>query len=218
MSLTEPVDVGLVASLARAGGNVTGVTYGVNAEIFGKQLALIKEAMPRVQRVAVLSDPSIPTQPLMIKGVTTAARSLDVQLHPVEARAPGEFDPAFAAMGRERVGALVVLMGPMMFLHRARLANAAMTHRLPSVSTQAPWAEAGGLMSYGPNLLDVYRRAATYVDKILKGAKPADLPIEQPTRFDLCREPQDCKGARPHHPAVAAAAGGSGHRNHEQRG
>ena len=185
MSLTEPVDVGLVATLARPGGNVTGVTYGVNAEIFGKQLALIKDAMPSVRRVAVLSNPSIPTQPLALKAVSTAARSLGVQLQPFAVRAPGDFDAAFAAMGRERVGALVVVMDPMMFLHRSRLADATMTHRLPSVSTQAPWAEAGGLLSYGPNLSDVYRRAASYVDKILKGAKPADLPIEQPTKFEL---------------------------------
>jgi putative ABC transport system substrate-binding protein len=185
MSLTEPVEVGLVATLARPGGNVTGVTYGVDAEIFGKQLALIKEAMPSVRRVAVLSNPSIPTQPAALKAVTTAARSLAVQLQPFAARAPGDFDPAFAAMGRERVGALVVVMDPMMFLHRSRLADAAMTHRLPSVSTQAPWAEAGGLLTYGPNLSDVYRRAATYVDKILKGAKPADLPVEQPAKFEL---------------------------------
>ena len=185
MSLTEPVEIGLVASLARPGGNVTGVTYGVNAEIFGKQLALLREAIPTVRRVAVLSDPSIPTQRLSVSAVTTAARSLGIELRLLEARRPEDFDGVFAAMTRERVGALAVVMAPMMFIHRARLADAAMMHRLPSVSTQAPWAEAGGLMSYGPHLPDVYRRAATYVDKIFKGARPADLPLEQPTKFEL---------------------------------
>ena len=185
MSLTEPVEIGLVASLARPGGNVTGVTYGVSTEIFGKQLALLKEAVPRVRRVAVLSNPSIPTQPPSIAAVATAARSLGLQLQQLEVRAPGDFDGAFAAMARERAGALAIVMDPVMFRHRARLADAALTRRMPSVSTPAPRAEAGGLMSYGPHLPDLYRRAATYVDKILKGSKPADLPIEQPTKFEL---------------------------------
>jgi putative ABC transport system substrate-binding protein len=185
MSLTEPVEIGLVASLARPGGNVTGVTYGVDTQIFGKQLALLKEAVPKVRRVAVLSDPSILTHPLSVRAVATAARSLGVEVRFLEARSPDDFDGVFAAMTREHAGALLIVMSPMMFVHRARLADAAMAHRLPSVSTQAPWPEAGGLMSYGPNLPDLYRRAATYVDKILKGAKAGDLPLEQPTRFEL---------------------------------
>ncbi len=184
MSLTEPVELGLVASLARPGGNVTGVTYGVDTDIFGKQLGLLREAVPKIRRVAVLSNPS-PAQPLIIRNITAAARSLGLQLQLLEAREPGEFDGAFAAMAKERAGGLLVVGDSMFFLHRARLADLAVKHRLPSMSTQTQWVEAGGLMSYAPSLPDIYRRAATYVDKILKGAKPTDLPIEQPTRFEL---------------------------------
>ncbi len=186
MSLTEPVAVGLVASLARPGGNVTGVTYGVDTDIFGKQLGLLKEAIPKVRRVAVLWNPgNSPAQPLIMSSVKAAARSLGLQLQLLEAREPGEFDGAFSAMARERAGALLLPGDPMHFLHRARLADLALKGRLPSMSTQWQWVEAGGLMSYGPSLPDLYRRAATFVDKILKGAKPADLPIEQPTTFEL---------------------------------
>jgi putative ABC transport system substrate-binding protein len=186
MSLTEPVAVGLVASLARPGGNVTGVTYGVDTDIFGKQLGLLKEAIPKVRRVAVLWNPgNSPAQPLIMSSVKAAAQSLGLQLQLLEAREPGEFDGAFAAMAKERAGALLLPGDPMHFLHRARLADLALKGRLPSMSTQWQWVEAGGLMSYGPSLPDLYRRAATYVDKILKGAKPADLPIEQPTKFEM---------------------------------
>ena len=184
MSLTEPVELGLVASLARPGGNVTGVTYGVDTDIFGKQLGLLREAVPTVRRVAVLSNPS-PAQPLIIRNVKAAARSLGLQLQLVEARGPREFEGAFAAMAKEHAGALLVVGDSMFFLHRSRLADLAVKNGLPSMSTQTQWVEAGGLMSYAASLPDLYRRAATYVDKILKGAKPADLPIEQPTKFDL---------------------------------
>jgi ABC-type uncharacterized transport system substrate-binding protein len=184
MSLTEPVELGLVASLARPGGNVTGVTYGVDTDIFGKQLGLLREAVPKIRRVAVLSNPS-PAQPLIIRNITAAARSLGLQLQLLEAREPGEFDGAFAAMAKERAGGLLVVGDSMFLLHRARLADLAVKHRLPSMSTQTQWVEAGGLMSYAASLPDLYRRAATYVDKILKGAKPTDLPIEQPTKFEL---------------------------------
>ena len=184
MSLTEPVELGLVASLARPGGNVTGVTYGVDTDIFGKQLGLLREAVPKVRRVAVLSNPS-PAQPLIIRNITAAARSLGLQLQLLEAREPGEFDGAFAAMAKEHAGGLLVVGDSMFFLHRARLADLAVRHRLPSMSTQTQWVEVGGLMSYAASLPELYRRAAIYVDKILKGAKPADLPIEQPTKFEL---------------------------------
>ena len=184
MSLAEPVELGLVTSLARPGGNVTGVTYGVDTDIFGKQLGLLREAVPKVRRVAVLSKPS-PAQPLIIRNITAAARSLGLQLQLLEAREPGEFAGVFAAMTNERAGGLLVVGDSMFFLHRARLADLAVKHRLPSMSTQAQWVEVGGLISYAPSLPDLYRRAATYVDKILKGAKPADLPIEQPTKFEL---------------------------------
>jgi ABC-type uncharacterized transport system substrate-binding protein len=184
MSLTEPVELGLVASLARPGGNVTGVTYGVDTDIFGKQLGLLKEAVPKVRRVAVLSNPS-PAQPLIIRNVKAAARPLEVQLQLLEARGPGEFESAFAAMAKEGAGGLLVVGDSMFFLHRGRLAHLAVKSGLPSMSTQTQWVEAGGLMSYAASLPDLYRRAATYVDRILKGAKPADLPIEQPSKFEF---------------------------------
>jgi putative ABC transport system substrate-binding protein len=184
MSLTEPVELGLVASLARPGGNVTGVTYGVDTEIFGKQLGLLREAVPNVRRVAILSNPS-PAQPLIVRNIKAVARSMDLQLQLLEARGPGEFDRAFAAMAKERAGGLLVVGDSMFFIHRARLADLAVKNGLPSMSTQTQWVEAGGLMSYAASLPDLYRRAATYVDKILKGAQPADLPIEQPTKFEL---------------------------------
>jgi len=186
MSLTEPVEVGLVASFARPGGNVTGVAYGLDTDIFGKQLELLKQVIPEVRRVAVLSNPgNSPAQPLMMSSVERSARALGLQLQFVEARAPSEFGGAFAAMAKERAGALLLTGDSMFFLHRARLADLAVKNRLPSMSTQGQWVEAGGLMSYGPSFPDLYRRAATYVDKILKGAKPADLPIEQPTKIEL---------------------------------
>jgi len=185
MSLTEPVALGVVPSLARPGGNVTGVTYGVDTNIFGKQLALLKEAVPKVRWVAVLSNPTNPAQPSSVANVKTAAVSSGVQLKLLETREPSDFDGAFAAMTKERVAALLVVLDPMMFVHRARLAELALKNRLPSMSTQAAWVEVSGLMSYGPSLPDQRRRAAIYVDKILKGAKPADLPIEQPTKFEM---------------------------------
>ena len=185
VSLTEPVGIGLIASLARPGGNVTGVSYSVGTDIFGKDLELLKEVVPKVRRVAVLSNPTSPAQPLTISNIKEAARSLGLQLLLLEARAPEDFDGAFAAMARDRVGALFIVQDPAFIPYRARLTDLAVKKRLPSVFTQRADVEAGGLMSYGPNFPDMYRRAATYVDKILKGAKPADLPVEQPTKFEL---------------------------------
>ncbi len=185
VSLTEPVELGLIASLARPGGNVTGVSYSVGADIFGKDLELLKEVVPKVRRVAVLSNPDGPSQPLIISNIKDAARSLGLQLQLVEARGPGDFDGAFAAMAKERAGALFVVTDPVFIPHRARLVGLTAKNRLPSIFTQRADVEAGGLISYGPNFADMYRRAATYVDKILKGAKPGDLPVEQPTKFEL---------------------------------
>jgi len=186
MSLTEPVALGLVSSLARPGGNVTGITYSVDTAIFGKQLELLKEVVPKVLRVAALTNPTgTPAYPATLSSVKAAARSLGLQLQFHEARAPLEFDGAFAAMAKERPSALLVFGDPMFFLHRARLADLALKNRLPSMSTQWQWVEAGGLIAYGPSFPDLWHRAATYVDKILKGSKPADLPVEQPTKFEL---------------------------------
>ena len=185
VSLTHPVELGLVGSLARPGGNVTGLSYSVGADIFGKDLELLKEVVPRVRRVAVLSNPDSPAQPLTVRNVKDAARSLGLQLQLLEARGPEGFDGAFAAMAREHVGALLVVQDPAFIPHRPRLVDLAAKNRLPSIFTQREDAEAGGLMSYGPSLSDLYRRAGTYVDKILKGANPGDLPVEQPTKFEL---------------------------------
>jgi len=187
LSLTEPVAVGLVPSLARPGGNVTGLTYGVDTDIFGKQLQLLKEAVPNVHRVAVLANPASggPTYGLRMESVKSAARSLGMQLQVLEVHEPSDFDAAFEAMVKKRAGALFVSGDAMFFVHRARLADLAIKHRLPSMSTQWQWVDAGGLLSYAPSFPEQYRRAATYVDKIFRGAKPADLPIEQPTKFEL---------------------------------
>jgi ABC-type uncharacterized transport system substrate-binding protein len=181
----DPVGLGLIASLARPGGNVTGLSYSVGMGTFGKELGLLNEAVPKVRRVAILSNPANPVQPLAIRDVKVAARSLGVQLQLLEARGATEFDGAFAAMAKERVGALLAVADSMFLLHGARLADLAARSRLPAAYGYRETVEAGGLMSYGPSLPDLWRRAAGYVDKILKGAKPGDLPVEQPTKFEL---------------------------------
>jgi putative ABC transport system substrate-binding protein len=181
----DPVRLGLVASLARPGGNVTGVAFDVGLEVFAKGLELFREAIPKLRRVAVLSNPTNPAQPVAIQDVTAAARSLGLQLHLMEAASPDVFDATFAAMAKDRVDGVVILTEPMFLVNRARLAALAMQHRLPSMYAVRESVEAGGLMSYGPSLADSYRRAAVFVDKILRGAKPSDLPVEQPTRFEL---------------------------------
>jgi putative ABC transport system substrate-binding protein len=187
MSLTDPVGLGLVASLARFGGNVTGVTYSVGTETFGKGLELLKEAVPKVRRVAILSNPASPSQSLAIASLKSAARSLGLELLLLEARGPIQFDGAFAAMAKDGVEALFVVTDPTYLLPgaAARLADLAVKSRLPSMHAQRAAVEPGGLMSYGPSIVAIYRRGAVYVDKILKGAKPADLPVEQPTKFEL---------------------------------
>jgi len=181
----NPIENGLVASLARPGGNVTGLSYGVGPEIFGKDVELLREILPELRHVAVLSNPAGPNHAPMISNVKSAARALGVELLLLEANGPGEFEGAFAAMANERVGALFIFGDPMLGVHRARLAELAVQYRLPSMYTNRPHVEAGGLMCYGPSFSDLWRRAAAYVDKILKGARPADLPVEQPTKFEL---------------------------------
>jgi len=185
ISVGDPVGLGLVASLARPGGNVTGLSYSVGLEIFSKQLELLKETVPKVRRVAILSNPAHPAHSLQIREVNVAARSLGVQLQLLEAGGPNEFDGAFAAMVKERVGALLVVADSMFLLHRTRLADLAARSRLPAAYGTRESVEAGGLMSYGPSVSDLFWRSATFVDKILKGAKPGDLPVEQPTQFEL---------------------------------
>src|SRR5215831_14969056 len=181
----DPVGTGLIKSLARPGGNVTGTSGSAGLEWVAKQLELLKETVPKIRRVAVLSNPDNAYHQLAIREVNVAARSLGVQLQLLEARGPNEFDGAFAAMAKERVGALLVLSDAIFSSHRTRLADLAARSRLPAAYGVRESVEAGGLMSYGPSILDSYRRAATYVDQILKGAKPAELPVEQPTKYEL---------------------------------
>jgi putative ABC transport system substrate-binding protein len=182
----DPVASGFVQSLARPGGNITGTTLFAGLEIVGKQLQLLKEAVPPVSRVAVLWNPANPGLKPVLREVETAARSLNIELQPVlEARRPEDFDNAFAVMRREHAGALFVLGDPMFVVHRARLAELATMSRLPTMFILREFVEAGGLMAYAANQRDLFRRAAVFVDKILKGAKPADLPVEQPTKFEL---------------------------------
>jgi ABC-type uncharacterized transport system substrate-binding protein len=182
----DPVADGLATSLARSGGNVTGLTQTPTPEIAGKRLQLLKEATG-ASRVAVLWNPArrYPYIELAQREANAAARALGIQLQVLEARGPDQFEHAFAAMVRARTEALLTLEDSMFWLHRRLLAEIEAEHRLPTIHDLREYVEAGSLMAYGPDLRDLFRRAATYVDKILKGAKPADLPIEQPTKFEL---------------------------------
>ncbi len=188
LGVTDPVTSGLVTSLARPGGNATGLSMLASPEIVGKRLELLTQAVPGVTRVAVLWQPGGQgerTDKDTLKEAEVAARALGVRLHFVEARGPDDFDRAFSDMTRARAGALTSVGGTMFFNEQRRLVALAAKNRLPAVYTQREFVDAGGLMAYGPNLADLFWRAATYVDKILKGAKPADLPVEQPTKFEL---------------------------------
>jgi ABC-type uncharacterized transport system substrate-binding protein len=187
VSVAIPVTSGLVTSLARPGGNVTGLSF-FSPELVGKCLEQLKLAVPAVSRVAALWQPGgqgEPTEKEMLKAAEVAARALGVRLQFVEARGPENFDRAFSEMTRARAGALTVLPSNMFISERRRLVDLAAKNRLPAVYPWREFVDAGGLMSYGLNVADLFRRAATYVDKILKGAKPADLPVEQPTKFEL---------------------------------
>src|SRR5262245_21277603 len=180
--VADPVSSGLVASLARPGGNVTGMSSAA-VVIAPKQLELLKEFAPRLSRVAVLWNPTALVSPL--KAVEEAARTLNVRLQRRDVRTVQGIDAAFAGMTKDRVEAVIVLDSPFVHGQRQRIAELALQQRLPTVSTQRRFPEAGMLMSYGAGFPDLFRRAAAYVDKILRGARPADLPIEQPTIFEL---------------------------------
>jgi putative ABC transport system substrate-binding protein len=180
----DPVELGFVASLARPGGNITGLA-SLSAELNPKQLQLLKEAVPKLTQVVVLRNPANPWHAVGSKELDAAAFSLGVSLQFLEVRGPDEFDTAFATMTRKGTGAVFVLSDPMFFVHRTRLAHLAVKHRLPTMHGVIEFAVAGDFMAYYPNSVDLFRRAATYVDNILKGAKPADLPVEQPMRFEL---------------------------------
>jgi putative ABC transport system substrate-binding protein len=181
----DPVGAGLITNLARPGANVTGLSFGVGLESFTKSLELFKQVVPDARRVAVLTNPVNPAQLLATRDLEAAARHLGMHLQLVQVRGPDDFEAAFAAMTKERAGGLLVVTDPMFVSHRTRLADLAAEHRLPTMHGVRSYIEGGGLMSYGPNLADLFRRAATYVDKILKGAKPGELPVEQPTKFEL---------------------------------
>ncbi len=183
--VSDPVGAGFVASLSRPGGNITGMASIAN-EVVSKQLELLKEAIPQVSLVAVLWNPANPAfQTLQLREAEVAAKALGVRLQILEARSPDDLDATFAALTGRQAGALLVLADGMFFRHRARITGFVAKHRLPAIFQGKENVEAGGLMSYGVSIPDMFHRAASYVDKILKGAKPADLPVEQPTKFEL---------------------------------
>jgi putative ABC transport system substrate-binding protein len=185
MSLVnDPLGSGLVASLAHPGGNVTGLTL-MSPDLVGKQLEVLKQVVPKVSRVALLWHPDNPAGAAQLREAEAAARAMGVRLQTLEARGPQDIDTAFAAMNRERAGALLILADAVFSTQRRQIADLAAKRRLPSIFHAREYAETGGLMVYGANYLDLERRAATYVDKILKGAQPGDLPVEQPTKFEL---------------------------------
>jgi len=184
MQTGDPVGQGLIASLARPGGNITGLT-SISGELGGKLLELLKEIIPRLTRVAI-ALPGGPASKLFLKETEAPARALKVQLIPLVVRGPDDFEGAFQAATKERANALYVRLAPeTSSAHRKQIVELAVKSRLPAIYTARDWVDTGGLMSYGPDRVDMYRRFATYVDKILKGRKPADLPVEQPMRFEF---------------------------------
>jgi putative ABC transport system substrate-binding protein len=180
----DPLGSGLVASLARPGGNVTGTSLMV-PDLGGKRLELLKEVLPRLARVAVLWNAVNPYSAIVFKETEAAGRKLGIEVQSLEVRGPDDFDGAFEAARRNHPGALVTVEDPLTVTYRTRIAEFAAAQRLPSLHGVREFVEAGGLISYGANLADLFRRTAHYVDQILKGAKPADLPVQQPTKFEM---------------------------------
>jgi putative ABC transport system substrate-binding protein len=182
--VADPVAFGFVASLSRPGGNVTGFAF-LLPELSGKRLDLLKEAIPQLSRVAVLWNAANPYKLSDLKEVQAVADALTVAVHTFPVRGLNDFDDGFEAAAKNRAGGLITLEDPFTIAHRTRIVGLALRHRLPAVYAVRPFVDAGGLMSYGPDRADQNRRAAIFVDKILKGAKPADLPVERPTKFEL---------------------------------
>jgi len=178
----DPVGAGFVASLARPGGNVTGLTADASPDLWAKYLSLLKEVVPGLSRVGVLGQ--VASQ-VGFAELEAASQNLGVALEVADLQRPEDIDRAFATMISQRVEALVVVVGPLTYLLRQEIADAALKHQLPAMTNASQFAQAGLLMSYGPNVEDLYRQAATYVDKILRGASPADLPVGQPTKFEF---------------------------------
>jgi len=182
---TDPVATGLIDSLARPGGNITGLTR-LTRDLSGKRLELLKEVVPRLSRVGVLDDADAPVQTKAFRDYEAAARALNIQLQSLEVRGPNpDLEGTFQAAAKGRVGGLITVRTPLLVGYRKQIADLAIKNRLPSMTEGNDFVEAGGLMSYSANDAESFRRAAVYVDKILKGAKPADLPVEQPTKFEL---------------------------------
>jgi putative ABC transport system substrate-binding protein len=180
----NPVQPGLAQSFAKPGGNVTGLSV-LLSDLSGKRLELLKEAFPKINRVAALWSSLSSEAVLGLKETQDAAQALAIQLHPVDVQAGDDIEKAFADLPKINVKALLVVLSPQVTLHSRKIVNLALRHRLPGMYPTRQFADEGGLMAYGPLIGDLYRRAATYVDKILKGATPADLPVEQPTKFEF---------------------------------
>src|SRR5262245_5886144 len=185
---SNPVETGLVASLARPGGNITGLSNSAGPEIAGKEIGLLKEALPKVSQVALLWTPTNPAVGPLVSEAERAAQAMSLKLQSLPVRGSDDLETAFSAMTRGRAGALLILSDVLFFVHRTRLIDLWTKNRLPTVwggPGAGDLVKVGALMGYGPSVSDLFRRAATYVDRILKGAKPADLPVEQPTKFEL---------------------------------
>jgi len=185
VGVADPVGLGLVESLSRPGDNVTGLSLGFAEGLAGKWVELFKEAVPRVSRVAVLSNPLQPAHPGLMSHAQVAATALGVKLVSFPVRDANGLEGAFAAMAADGARGLIVFTDPLTLRYRARIVELAAAHRLPAMYTFGEFVRAGGFMAYGPSVPEMFRRAATYVDRILKGAKPVDLPVEQPTKFEF---------------------------------
>ena len=199
----------LVTSLSRLGGNITGLT-SITADLSAKRLELLKDVLPGASRVAVLWHSVNPTATRVYKDMEDASPQGGIRLHPSGIRGSDELRKAFEVALKERVGALIVIEEAVMASYRTRILDLAAKHRLSTASFYREFAEAGGLLIYGADFSDLFRRAATYVEKILKGAKPADLPVEQPKKFDFCDQSEDCQADRPHDSAERAGESGQG--------
>jgi putative tryptophan/tyrosine transport system substrate-binding protein len=192
MTSGNPLESGLAASLAKPGGNVTGLTV-LSVDLSGKRVELLRETFPKTARIAALQSPQDFEAGAGYKETQEASKAFSLRLHPVEVQSANDFEPAFVEMNKARETALLVILSPMITLNSRRIVELALKYRLPGMYPTKQFAEEGGLMAYGPLIADLYRRAATYVDKILKGAKPGELPVEQPTKFELVINLQTAK-------------------------